>query len=68
IEHLGSEDFPRIKIGVSPKHEGQDLRDYVLSDFSKADIDALDKLYESVFDAVRLTVEGNIDLAMQKYN
>ncbi|MBQ1847555.1 MAG: aminoacyl-tRNA hydrolase, partial [Clostridia bacterium] len=47
IEHLGSEDFPRIKIGVSPKHEGQDLRDYVLSDFSKADIDALDKLYES---------------------
>ncbi len=68
IEHLGSEDFPRIKIGVSPKHEGQDLRDYVLSDFSKADIDTLDKLYESVFDAVRLTVEGNIDLAMQKYN
>ncbi len=68
IEHLGSEDFPRIKIGVSPKHEGQDLRDYVLSDFSKADIDVLDKLYESVFDAVRLTVEGNIDLAMQKYN
>ncbi|MBQ3869586.1 MAG: aminoacyl-tRNA hydrolase [Clostridia bacterium] len=68
IEHLGSEDFPRIKIGVSPKHEGQDLRDYVLSDFSKADIETLDKLYESVYDAVCLTVEGNIDLAMQKYN
>jgi PTH1 family peptidyl-tRNA hydrolase len=68
IEHLGSEDFPRIKIGVSPKREGQDLRDYVLSDFTKADIETLDKLYESVYDAVCLTVGGDIDLAMQKYN
>ena len=68
IACLGSDNFPRVKIGISPKHEGQDLRDYVLSDFTKADIETLEKLYESVYDAVRLTVEGNIDLAMQKYN
>lgn len=68
IEQLGSEEFPRIKIGVGDKAEAQDLKDYVLSDFTKKDLDVLDKLYENVYDAAELILSGDIDRAMMKYN
>ena len=35
IAHLGTMEFPRIKIGIGAKREGQDLADYVLSRFPK---------------------------------
>lgn len=68
IEQLGTEEFPRIKIGVGDKAQMQDLKDYVLSDFTKKDLDVLDKLYENVYDAAELIISGDIDRAMMKYN
>ena len=37
ISHLGSDKFPRIKIGVGAKPEGWDLADHVLGRFSDED-------------------------------
>ena len=68
IEQLGTEEFPRIKIGVGDKAEAQNLKDYVLSDFTKKDLDVLDKLYGDVYDAAELIISGDIDRAMMKYN
>ena len=68
IEQLGTEEFPRIKIGVGDKAEKQDLKDYVLSDFTKKDLVVLDKLYGDVYDAAELIISGDIDRAMMKYN
>ncbi|MBO4422948.1 MAG: aminoacyl-tRNA hydrolase [Clostridia bacterium] len=68
IEQLGTEEFPRIKIGVGGKAEAQDLKDYVLSDFSKKDIDTLAAFFPGVYDAADLIIGGKIDDAMQKYN
>ena len=68
IEQLGTEEFPRIKIGVGSKADAQDLKDYVLSDFTKKDLDTLDKLYNDVYDAADLIIGGDIDGAMMKYN
>lgn len=68
IEQLGTEEFPRIKIGVGDKAEAQDLKDYVLSDFTKKDLDTLDRLYADIYDAAELIINGDIDKAMMKYN
>ena len=68
IEQLGTEDFPRIKLGVGGKADQQDLRDYVLSDFTKKEAETLTELFGSVYDACELIISGDIDLAMQKYN
>ena len=35
IQHLGTDEFPRIKIGVGDKPGDWDLADYVLSRFNK---------------------------------
>jgi len=67
-EWLGSEGYPRVKIGVGKKPEGYDLADFVLSKLSEGDIKAIADRYDDVFAAVELIVAGNIDKAMQICN
>lgn len=68
IEHLGSEAFPRVKIGVGEKPSPEyDLASWVLGKLPKADREALDKAAENVPDAVRLILDDKIDDAMSRY-
>ena len=65
IAHLGSDNFPRIKIGVGSKpHPDYDLKDYVLGNFSKQDQETLKKTMEKACDAISLIVKGDIDKAL----
>ena len=68
IEQLGTEDFPRIKLGVGDKAQAQDLKDYVLSDFTKKEVETLQSMFTDVYDAAQLIIGGDIDRAMMKYN
>ena len=68
ISHLGSMDFPRIKIGVGEKPKGYDLADYVLGHFSKGEIEIYDDVFPDVDDAVKLMVMDDISGAMNQYN
>ena len=68
IEQLGTEDFPRIKLGVGDKAQAQDLKDYVLSDFTKKEVETLQSMFTDVYDAAQLIIGVDIDRAMMKYN
>lgn len=69
IEMLGSEDFPRVKIGVGKKPSPDyDLVDWVLGKFSKDDIDKLSSRFVDVCDTAKLILAGKIDEAMAKYS
>ncbi|MBQ7116499.1 MAG: aminoacyl-tRNA hydrolase [Clostridia bacterium] len=69
IAHLGSENFPRIKIGVGAKpHPDYDLADWVLSNFPKKDIPAVRNAIEYGADALGMLVKGDFEGAMSKYN
>lgn len=69
IEHLGSEDFPRIKIGVGKKPNAYtDLADWVLGRFPKEQEPDLKQALINADDAMRLIVNGEIDKAMNLYN
>lgn len=65
IAHLGSDNFPRIKIGVGNKpHPDYDLKDYVLGSFSKQEQATLKNTMEKACDAIGLIVGGDIDKAL----
>lgn len=65
----GSDQFPRVKIGVGKKpHPDYDLKDWVLSRFTRQELEALSPALENAAAAVELIVKGEIDRAMNLYN
>ncbi len=69
IAHLGSENFPRIKLGVGKKpHPDYDLADWVLGNFPKSDIPLMRNAMADACDALEYIISGDIDGAMSKYN
>lgn len=69
IACIGSEKFPRIKIGVGQKpHPDFDLADWVLSEFSKEDKEKLFNMFGYSYDGLLKLLENDIDGAMQLCN
>lgn len=64
---LGSQDFPRVRIGIGKPQFG-DLSDYVLGKFPKNQIPIMRESIEKATLAVETIVEKGIDLAMNQYN
>ena len=68
ILHLGTEVFPRIKVGVGEKPKGWDLADYVLGRYSAEDRKIIDEAQKEAADAVKLMVTDDVRGAMNRYN
>lgn len=69
IALTGSQNFPRIKLGVGKKpHPDYNLADWVLSRFTESERKALDEAAGKAADAVELIVSGDTDKAMNLYN
>lgn len=69
IEQLGSEDFPRIRLGVGAKpHPDYDLADWVLSRLPSAESDALNRAVACAADGVQKILAGDFDGAVQLCN
>lgn len=68
IACLGTQVFPRIKIGVGAKPAGYDLADYVLGHFSKAEREQMENGYQEAVLASEMIAAGEIESAMNEYN
>lgn len=69
IAQLGTEEFPRIRVGVGAKPNPQyDLADWVLSKFSEEDMTALQPALEHAADAAKKIVSGAMNGAMNLYS
>ena len=68
ISHLGTTEFPRIKVGVGNKPEGWDLADYVLGKFTKEEQEVLVETKNRVAKACEVMVTEEIEVAMNLYN
>lgn len=68
-EHIGSDEYPRIKIGVGQKpHPDYDLADWVLSSFTEEELRQLAMLGDTVSDGIERIIIGDIDGSMQICN
>lgn len=69
IQELGSQDFPRVKIGVGAKpHPEQDLADWVLSTFSAQEEKALETALDNAVKASLCIVEMGVPETSNRYN
>ena len=68
IAHLGTQEFPRIKVGVGDKPKKMDLADYVLSRFSKEDRAAMEDAFKEAAKSVEVMITEGMDIAMNQFN
>ena len=68
IAHLGTQEFPRSKVGVGDKPPRMDLADYVLSRFSKEDREKMEQAFKDAAEAVEVMIAEGPDAAMNQFN
>jgi len=69
IQELGSQDFPRVKVGVGAKpNPAYDLADWVLSTFSTSEEKALGPALERAADAALCIMEKGVPETANRYN
>jgi len=69
ISEVGSQEFPRVKVGVGAKmHPEQDLADWVLSTYSPAEEKALESALERAADAALCIIDKGVPEAANRYN
>ena len=68
ISQLGTQEFPRIRIGVGEKPRGMDLADYVLGRFPKEQQAVMEEAYRDAAEAACMMIEDGADAAMNHYN
>lgn len=65
----GSDQFPRVKIGVGKRTQpDMDLADWVLSRFTTGEMDELQKRLPDIYDTCQLIFAGKTDEAMNRYS
>jgi PTH1 family peptidyl-tRNA hydrolase len=65
---LGTQEFPRVRIGIHPGHPLSRGKDYVLSHFTREQKKDLDELLDRSADAVSLIIAEGVEKAMAVYN
>jgi len=68
IDHLGTKDFPRIRVGVGRPPGEQPASDYVLARFSRDEQRDLPVLFGRIEEAVRLILNDGVTRAMNAIN
>jgi PTH1 family peptidyl-tRNA hydrolase len=68
IEALGTERFPRLRLGVGPVPEGVEQADFVLTAFARDELDSARELAVRAADCVESWVREGVDAAMTRFN
>jgi PTH1 family peptidyl-tRNA hydrolase len=69
IQHLGTDQFPRVRVGVGEKpHPDYDMADWVLGHFVGEDKKNIDKSVKRAADAIECIIKEGIEKGMNKFN
>ena len=68
IQHIGTQQFNRVRMGISRPAPGHNIADYVLSPFGKQEQEPLRAMIAEACDAIEYALNHPYDRAMAKYN
>jgi len=68
IEQLGTQEFPRLRIGVGRPPGQKEAADYVLKSFAKNDMEIISIVLDRVVDAARVFIGDGLEAAMNQFN
>ena len=67
-EALGTDEFPRVRVGIGKGEPPEDLAEFVLSDFPKEDVLVVQEMVGYAADAVECVVREGVPAAMNRFN
>jgi len=68
IYQLGTEEFPRLRLGIGPAPEGVDLEDFVLQRFKKEEKKSVEELIQRGSQAVESSIILGVRESMNRFN
>ncbi len=68
IDRIGTQNFPRLRIGIGRPPGQMDAATYVLQDFSKADQELLLPTLDRAVEALKVFILNGLDAAMNQFN
>ncbi len=68
IQHLGTQEFPRIRLGIGRPAGQMPVKAYVLQKFDKDEWPNMVSTYEQAAEAIKVLVTEGLDTAMNKFN
>lgn len=68
LKALGTDQVPRMRFGIGSSHAGKNLSQFVLSDFSRAESQELEEIFELGYDALMALVTEGVTKAGSRYN
>jgi PTH1 family peptidyl-tRNA hydrolase len=68
FESLGTNEVPRLRVGIGPAPDGADQAEFVLEPFTRAERAGLDEVMGRAADCVETVVREGLQTAMNRYN
>ena len=68
IDCMGTDEIPRLRLGIGSPPQTQDSRHYVLSPFKRSEEPAIERLIDDAAACVRYLLDNGIDDAMNEFN
>ena len=68
ISHLGSQEFPRLRIGIGKSNGGKETISHVLGKFTQQEARIVEEVLYASVKAVELSLKEGIEKSMSRYN
>lgn len=68
VGSLGTDEFVRVRLGIDPDHPVRDAAKFVLAQFKKSHLEAVDELIGRGADAVEAILNDGLAAAMNRFN
>ncbi|OGO24016.1 MAG: aminoacyl-tRNA hydrolase [Chloroflexi bacterium RBG_16_51_16] len=68
IDYLGTDQFPRLRLGIGRPPGRMDPAAYVLQDFSREEVKVLPEILDRAAQAVQSYIQEGLDTAMNRFN
>lgn len=68
ISRTGTQEFPRVRIGIKPEHPISDVSDFVLGRFGSTERRVVEEAVQEAAEAIEVLIRFGIEKAMQEFN
>jgi len=68
VREIGTDEFPRIRVGIGPLPAGRDAADFVLEPFRRDERGLVEESLERAGEALDMILDGRIERAMTRFN